>query len=354
MAHSSWKTVTLACFLAVAAQACSNDLAKADELLATGDPEGAAAIYQARIDKSPGDGAGTIGLARALYTSALEKAKSDQDTAGEWNKVVEAMEAAIIIDPAPEGVAPVDEALLSDSLYRAGMKRFEAKDWPGTVQALEKAVDKGKKTDEVYATLARAHHEAGSTEDALKAAKKAAKLNERSVELFREAAGWASASQLPWMHHHFFYLAEQQKPVGYKFMAPTQISKKLTQRYPAFNMVNDTMGLFLYNAEVDNLAWDGLTKEREPLIADMDKFISKKPPAAFAAADRSRLHWMVYHYWNTMGVVFIYLGANDKAREWWGKANEVADSGKVKHPDFSKEELADQTKWVEENLAILK
>ena len=32
----------------------------------------------------------------------------------------------------------------------------------------------------------------------------------------------------------------------------------------------------------------------------------------------------------------------------------VADSRKVKHPDFSKDELADQIKWVDENLAMLK
>ncbi len=354
MAHRIHETATLACFVIIATQACSNELAKADELLATGDPEGAAQIYQARLDKEPGDGAGTIGLARALYTSALEKSKSGQDTAEEWNKVVTAMEAAIIVDPAPEGVAPVDEALLSDTLYRAGMKRFEAKDWSGAAEALGKAADKGKKTDEVFATMARAHHEAGATEDAFKAAKKAAALNERNVELFREAAGWASAAQLPWMHHHFFYLAEQQKPTGYKFMAPTQISKKLTKRYPAFNMVNDTMGLFIYNAEIDSRATDGLKNEREPLIADMEKFIAKKPPAAFDAADKSRLHWVVYHYWNTMGVVFIYLGDHDKAREWWGKAKEVADTRKVKHPDFSKDELADQITWVDENLAMLK
>jgi len=354
MVHPGRKIVMLACVLAVTTQACKNELAEADELLATGDPEGAAAIYRARLEKEPGDGAGTIGLARALYTSALEKSKSGQDTAEEWNEVVTAMEAAILVDPAPEGVAPVDEALLSDTLYRAGMKRFEAKDWPGAAEALEKAADKGKKTDEVFATLARAHHESGNTEDAFKAAMKAASLNERNVELFREAAGWASEAKLPWIYHNFFYLAEQQKPSGYKFMAPTQISKKLTKRYPAFNMVNDTMGLFLYNEEIDSRATDGLRNEREPLIADMEKFIAKKPPAAFDKADKSRLHWVVYHYWNAMGVVFIYIGDHDKAKEWWGKAKEVADSKKVKHPDFSKDELADQIKWVDENLAMLK
>jgi hypothetical protein len=55
-----------------------------------------------------------------------------------------------------------------------------------------------------------------------------------------------------------------------------------------------------------------------------------------------------------MGVVFVYLGDHDKAKEWWGKAKDVADSRKVKHPDFSKDELADQIKWVDENLAMLK
>lgn len=347
------KSITMACLLALSLHGCKNDLAEADELLATGDPEGAAAIYQARLDKSPGDGAGTIGLARALHTAAIEKSKSDEDTAEQWNAVVEAMEAAVIVDPAPEGVAPVDNNLLSDALYRAGMRRYDAKDFGGAAEALEKAAEMGKKTADLYEALARSHAGAGDTKQAIEAALRAAKLNPHNVALLREAAGWAGAAQLYWVHHHFFYLAEQETPAGFTYKNPTEVSKALTKRYPAFNIVNDTLGLFLFNEKVEAIAWDGLTNEREPLIADMEKFLGKKPPAAFAATDKARLPWVVYHYWNTMGVVFVYLGANDKAKEWFAKAKEVADAGKVKHPDVSKQDLEDQLTWAEKNAQLL-
>lgn len=354
MAYARWIPAAAACAIAACLAACSNDLAKADELLATGDPEGAAAIYQARLDKSPGDGAGTIGLARAYYTAALEKSKGGQDTAEDWNRTMEAMEAAVLVDPAPEGVQPVNDDLLADACFRAGMKRFEAKDYPGAAQALERAIEKGKKTADLYAALARAHAQANDTEKALESAYRAAKQNPRDVELLREAAGWARAANLYWVHHHFFYLAEQEQPAGFEFKKPTEVSKALTKRYPAFNIVNDTLGLFLFNEEVESIAWDGLKNEREPLIADMEKFLGKKPPAAFDKADKARLPWVVYHYWNTMGVAFAYLGADDKAKEWFTKAKEVADTKKITHPDVPKDELADQVTWAEKNLGLIK
>jgi tetratricopeptide (TPR) repeat protein len=337
---------------AVVLAGCRNELAEADELLATGDPEGAAAIYRARLEKEPGDGAGTIGLAQALYTAALEKSKSGADTVEGWNDVVEAMDAAVVVDPAPEGVAPVTDAQYADALFRAGMKRYEAKDGKGAAEALEKAADKGKKTAELYAALARARAAGGDTDKAIEAAYRAVKLNERDVALMREAAGWAKAADLFWVHHHFFYLAEKEKPTGFEFLAPTDITKGLTMKYGALNMVNDTLGLFLFNEEVDSRSWDGI-KEREAVIADMDKFITK-PPKAFAAADKPRLPWVVYHYYNTTGVVFAYLGADEKAKEWLGKARDVAATGKVKHPDLSKDEIEDQLGWAEANLELLK
>ena len=55
-----------------------------------------------------------------------------------------------------------------------------------------------------------------------------------------------------------------------------------------------------------------------------------------------------------MVVVFVYLGASDKAKEWFGKAKGVAPSKKIKPPDVSKEDLADQLTWAEKNLELMK
>lgn len=340
-------------FLAAAVvAACSNELAKADELLATGDFAGAKAIYEARLQKKPADGAGTIGLARTLYLEALEKSRTGEDTVDDWNAVVEIMEKAVIIDPAPEGVQPVSADMMADSLFRCGMKRFESEDWAGAADHLSQAEEKDKKTAELYTTLARARANSGETEEALEAATRALGLDKGNVSLMREAAGWANEAGLPWMHHRFFAMAEKAKPSGIGVRPPAKITGALTQKYKALNMMNDVLGTFLFEEVLGKAEWDGLV-EREALLTDMEKFIGKKPPRDFASADRARLHWVVYHYWNVAGVVFLYMGDFDRARTWFEKADEVARSGKVKNPDVPDDELEKELAWAEENLKLV-
>ena len=347
--HRELIVLTLATALLVG---CSKELEKADELLATGDFAGAKAIYQARLDEKPADAAGTIGLARTLYLQALEKSRSGADTADDWNAVVEMMEKAIIIDPAPEGVQPVSEEMMADALYRGGMKRAEDQDWADAADLLSRAAERGKKTAELYASLATAEAQRGETEAALAAASKALDIDTRNVTLMREAAGWAADAELPWLHHKFFAMAEKQKPTVPGFRPPAKITGALTQKYKALNMMNDVLGTFLFEQEVGRREWEGLV-EREALLTDMEKFLDKKPPKDFAAADRARLHWVVYHYWNVAGVVFLYMGDAERARTWLEKAKEVAESGKVKHPDVPADELDKELTWAQENLKLV-
>ncbi len=339
-------------FVALFFFACDDDLARADEMLATGDFEGAAAIFEARLAKKPTDGAGTIGLARTLYMQGIEQSRTGADTADGWKLVVETMEKAVVIDPAPEGVQPVTQDMLADSLYRMGVKLYDAGDWAGAAEALDSAQDKGKKTGDLYVLLARAEHESGRTEEALKAANKALDIDKHNVPLMLEAAGWALDEKLYWVHHTFFARAQKEKGSGFTFKAPAEITGALEQKYQALNMVNDVLGTFLFEQEVGSREWDGLL-EREALISDMEKFIGKKPPKDFAAADRARLHWVVYHYWNATGVVFLYMGDSERARAWLGKAQEVARSGKVAHPDVPAVELEKEIGWATKNLALI-
>jgi tetratricopeptide (TPR) repeat protein len=335
----------------LAAAGCGNDLAKADEMLATGDFDGAAAIFQKRLDKNPEDGTGLIGMARVRYTQALEKSKGGKDTVEDWNAAVEFLEKAEVIDPAPKDVQPIAEDMVADGLLRAGIKRFEAGDHAGAADALAKAADKGSRAPELYVTLARAYHASNKGQEELKAAYRAAKADPGNVEFLREAAAWSTQLERPWMHHFFFYKAEQAKPAGFKFMRPVDITKMLTRKYGALNMINDTLGLFLLNEEVEPKACTGIL-EQEALIEDMEKFMGKKPPAAFDKKDRSRLHWVVYHYWNTTGVVFTYIGDRERARKWFDKAAAI-EPKKIKHPDLSKDELEAEAGWAAANVTLL-
>jgi tetratricopeptide (TPR) repeat protein len=348
--HAWILAVIVAAGAALAATGCGNDLAKADEMLATGDFDGAAAIFQKRLDKNPGDGTGLIGIARVKYTQALEKSKGGKDTAEDWNAAVEFLEKAVVIDPAPKDVQPIAEDMYADALMRAGIKRFEAGDHGGAADALDKAADKGSKAPELYVTLARAHNAANNGQEALKAAYRAAKGDPGNVEFLREAAVWSTKYERPWMHHFFFYKAEQAKPLGFEFMRPVDITKALTKKYGALNMVNDALSLFLFNEEVEPKACTGIL-EQEALIEDMQKFMDK-PPAAFDKKDKSRLHWVVYHYWNTTGVVFAYIGDKARAKKWFDKAAAI-DARKIKHPDRSKEELEAEAGWAAANLTLL-
>jgi tetratricopeptide (TPR) repeat protein len=343
--------VLVAVFLSAAAGGCGRDLLKADELLGTGDFDGAAAIYQKRLDKDPSDAAGLIGLSRTLCMAAIEHAKAGKDTAEEWNKAVELMGKAAAIDPAPEGVQAIGQEMYGDCLARAGAKRFEAGDAKGAIEALEKAADGGLKTADLFMTLARAYFATGEGQEAMKAANKAAKIDAGNEKFLREVAGWATKFEQPWLHHYFFYRAEQIKPMGLKFKKPTEITKGLATRYGALNLVNDTLGLFLFTGEAGPDAWTGVT-ERESIIADMEKFMGKKPPASFKAEDKPRLTWLVYHYWNTTGVVFVYLGDKERARKWFDKAAAI-DPARIKHPNLSEDQLKDEASWAKFNLGLL-
>ena len=343
--------VLVAVFLSAAAGGCGRDLLKADELLGSGDFDGAAAIYQKRLDGNPSDAAGLIGLSRVLYMAGIEHAKSGKDTLEEWNKAVDLMGKAAAIDPAPEGVQPIGQEMYGDCLVRAGTKRFEAGDNNGAIELLSKAADQDIKTADLFMTLARAYFAAGEGQEAMKAANKASKIDTGNEKFLREVAGWATKFEQPWLHHFFFYRAEQIKPMGLKFKKPTEITKGLATRYGALNLVNDTLGLFLFTGEAGPDAWTGVT-ERESIIADMEKFMDKKPPAAFKPEDRPRLTWLVYHYWNTTGVVFVYLGDKERARKWFDKAAAI-DPARIKHPSLSEEQLKDEASWAKFNLGLL-
>jgi tetratricopeptide (TPR) repeat protein len=349
MKRLSAGAAAMALCLAMGPGGCGKDLAKADDLLARGDFEGAAAIYQKRLDGDPTDGAGTIGLARVRCLEALEHAKAGKDTVDEWNDAVDMLAKAVVIDPAPPGVLPVGKEMVAHALTRAGLKRFEAQDWTGAAEALGKAAENGARSPKLFTTLARAEAKAGRGEAALKAARKAAKAGEGDAAFLREAAGWAKAATMPWIHHNFFCLAEKSKPLGFKFKRPIDITKGLVKKYGALNMINDTLGLFLFNEEVEPKAWGGIL-EREPLIEDMGKFLGS-PPAAFDKKDRPRLGWVVYHYWNTAGVVFAYLGDHDRAKKWFKKASEI-DARKIIHPDLKPEAREDELSWAVFNMGL--
>ncbi len=347
---------TLAVFIGLAVlpaavAGCGNDLLKADELLATGDFDGAAAIYEKRLAKNAGDGAGTIGLARVRYTKALENAKAGKDTAADWNRAVELLDKAVLVDPAPKDVQPITEDVYADALQRAGMKSLEAKDWAKAAEELEKAVDKGKKTADVYTGLARALAGKGDMDGAIKAGHKAVKKGQENVEFLREAATWAGKVNKPWVYHFFFYKAEERRPSGFLFKKPKHILEGLSRRYGSLNMIHDTLNYFLFNAEAEPDSIPEFT-EREPLFADMDKFLDKKPPAGFDPKDRDRLGWVVYHFYNVIGIVWVYIGGNDKARAWFEKAIAI-DPKKIKHPNVTKEGLADELTWAEKNLKLI-
>jgi tetratricopeptide (TPR) repeat protein len=262
------------------------------------------------------------------------------------------MDKAVIIDPAPEGVAPVGEDMMADALLRCGTKHYEAGDWATAAEMLATAEEKGKKTSDLYAALARAEAQRGETEAAFKAASKALNIDTGDVTLMREAAGWASGAKVPWMHHKFFAMAEKQKSIGLEFKPPAAINNGMEQKYKALNMVGDVLSTFLFEEEIGSREWDGLL-EREALLQDMEKFLDKKPPKDFSSTDKDRLYWLVYHYWNVTGVVFFYMGDFERAKTWLGKAAEVAKTGKVKHKEIPKEELDKELTWAEGNLKLV-
>ena len=346
-------TVIGGALVALSLAACDRDLAKAEELFLSGDVEGAAAIYEARLASKPGDAAGTIGVARARYTAALGKAKTGEDTTADWRKVVPLLDAAVLVDPAPEGMDPVGRDVLSDALFRLGMHCFGESDPGCAADALAKAEENGKKSAELYAALARSEAATDKTSEAFKDALKAAKLDPNDAALFRDAAGWADEASLPWVHHAFWMLAEKAKPSGMKYRMPGEITKELSKKYPALNMINDTLGYFLSGDEITKTAWDGLL-EREAVIGDLDKFVTKKPPAAFAPEDRVRLAWVVYHYYNTTGVVFATMGDETRAKAWIEKAIGVAGTGKVAHPALQPGVVDAEIEWAASNLELVK
>ncbi len=333
--------------------ACDRDLAKAEELLLTGDAEGAAAMYEARLAKKPGDGAATIGIAMARYTATIGKAKTGEDTTADWKKVVPLLESAVLVDPPPEGMEPVGQDSLADALFRLGMHCYGESDSGCAAEALGKAADLGKKSAELYAALARSEAATDRMNDAFRDAMEAAKLDPGNSDLFGDAAGWADAAALPWVHHRFWLLSEKAEPSGLAYRQPGEITRELTRKYPALGMINDTLGFFLSGEEVSKTAWDGLL-EREAIIGDLDKFVTKKPPSAFAPEDRVRLAWVVYHYYNTTGVVFDSMGDGSRARSWFEKAVGVAKTGKVSHPGLQPGVVEGELKWAAANLELVK